>query len=83
MDYGSDEQGRAIAEKLQLANIIVDCVIRLGTNEVTRRGMKETEMHRIAELIKRTIVDKEQPEKIKKDVFKLCSEFQKIEYSFA
>ena len=83
IDYGSDEQARATAEKLQLANIIVDCVIRLGTNEITRRGMKETETLRVAELIKRTLVDKEQPEKIKKDVSKLCSEFQKIEYCFA
>lgn len=80
LDYGSYEQGRGIAEKLQLANIITDCVIRIGTCEVTRRGMKEQEMLRIAELIKRTIMDKEQPERIRKDVAKLCAEFQKIEY---
>ncbi|MEM3458143.1 MAG: hypothetical protein QXN36_06950 [Candidatus Bathyarchaeia archaeon] len=80
LDYGSYEQGRAIAERLQLANIITDCVIRIGTCEVTRRGMKEQEMLRIAELIKRTIMDKEQPERIRKDVAKLCAEFQKIEY---
>jgi len=82
MDYGSYEQGRVIAEKLQLANIITDCVIRIGTCEVTRRGMKEQEMLRIAELIKRTLIDKESPEKIRKDVAKLCGEFQKIEYCF-
>jgi len=83
IDYGGIEKGRAVAEKLQLANIITDCVIRLGTNEITRRGMKKNEMLRVAELIKRTVVDKEQPEKIKKDVAGLCSEFQKVEYSFA
>ncbi len=82
MDYGNSEQGRAIAEKLQNANIIADCVIRIGTCEVTRRGMKEREMLQIAELIKRTIIDREQPEEIRKDVAKLCDEFQRIEYCF-
>jgi glycine hydroxymethyltransferase len=82
LDYGGDEQGRAVAEKLQDANIIVDCVIRIGTCEVTRRGMRENEMLKIAELIKRTIVDKEKPEDIRKDVAGLCAEFQKVEYCF-
>jgi glycine hydroxymethyltransferase len=82
VNYGDYEKGRAISEKLQRANIIADCVIRFGTCEVTRRGMKEEEMLRIAELLKRTIIDGEQTESTKKDVAKLSSEFQKIEYCF-
>ena len=82
LDYGNYEEGRVIAEKLQNANIVVDCGVRIGTCEVTRRQMKEREMFKIAELIKRTVIDKEQPEKIKKEVTKLSAEFQKIEYSF-
>ncbi len=82
LDFGNYERGREIAEKLQRANIIVDCVIRLGTCEVTRRGMKEEEMAKIAELIKRTVMDGESPEMIKREVAKLCSEFQSIEYCF-
>ncbi len=82
LDYGSDDQSRAVAEKLQRANIISDCVIRLGTCEVTRRGMKEQEMLKIAELINRTVLDGEKPDNIRKDVAKLCNEFQKIEYCF-
>ncbi|MEM2250136.1 MAG: hypothetical protein QXP16_05495 [Candidatus Bathyarchaeia archaeon] len=82
LDYGNYERGREIAEKLQRVNIIVDCVIRLGTCEVTRRGMKEGEMAKIAELIKRTVFDRENPEIIKREVIKLCSEFQSIEYCF-
>jgi len=82
LNYGGYKQGRVVAEKLQLANIIVDCGVRIGTCEVTRRGMKEKEMLKTAELIKRTVVDGEQPEKIKKDVTKLCTEFQKVEYCF-
>lgn len=82
LDYGDYEGGRVIAEKLQRANIIVDCGVRIGTCEVTRRGMKGEEMLKIAELIKRTVVDEERPEKIKKDVAKFCAEYQKVEYCF-
>ena len=82
LDYGSYKQGRVVAEKLQHANIIIDCGVRIGTCEITRRGMKEREMLKIAELIKRTAVDKEQPENIKKEVAKICAEFQTVEYCF-
>jgi glycine hydroxymethyltransferase len=82
VDYGDYEKGRTVAEKLQRANIIVDCVIRFGTCEVTRRGMKEAEMSKIAELIKRTIVDKENPETVKKDVVKVAADFQRVQYCF-
>jgi glycine hydroxymethyltransferase len=82
LDYGGFGHGRAVAEKLQEANIITDCGIRIGTCEITRRGMKEKDMPRIAELIKRTIIDKEPPDKLTKEVATLCSEFQKAEYCF-
>lgn len=82
LDYGGYKQGRVIAERLQHANIIVDCGVRIGTCEVTRHGMKEQEMLKIAELIKRTVVDEEQPKNIKRQVAKICAEFQKVEYCF-
>jgi glycine hydroxymethyltransferase len=82
LSYGDYEKGRVIAERLQRANIIVDCGVRIGTCEATRRGMREGEMLTIAELIKKTVIDGENPEKIKKEVAKLCAEFQKIEYCF-
>jgi glycine hydroxymethyltransferase len=82
LDYGGYQRGRAFAKRLQTANIIVDCAVRVGTCEVTRRGMKETEMTKIAELIKRTAVDGEKAGKIQDEVAQLCSEFQKVEYCF-
>lgn len=82
VDYGDYDKGRAVAEKLQRSNIIADCVVRIGTCEVSRRGMKEDEMLRIAELIKRTVVDEENPEAIKKEVAKLSAEFQEVGYCF-
>jgi glycine hydroxymethyltransferase len=69
------------AKKLEEANIIVDCGIRLGVNEVTRRGMKEKEMERMAELIER-VYKNEDIEKVRQDVIKLRKEFDDIEYRF-
>jgi glycine hydroxymethyltransferase len=82
LDYGNYEKGRTFAEKVQRANIIVDCVVRIGTCEITRRGMKEEEMLKIAEMIKRAAIDADPSENIKKDVAKLCAEFQEAKYCF-
>lgn len=75
LDYGNYEKGRAFAEKLQRANIIVNCAVRIGTCEITRREMKENEMAKIAELVWRAASDKEKPENVKRDVVKFCAEF--------
>jgi glycine hydroxymethyltransferase len=82
IDYGNMKKARNVAETLQRANIITDTVIRIGTCEVTRRGMKQHEMHKIAQLLKRTVIDKEKPETIKKEVANLSAEFQKVKYCF-
>jgi len=82
LSYGNYEKGLEIARKLEEANIIVDCGIRLGTCEVTRRGMKEEEMEQIAEFVRRVVIDKEETEKVKKDVKKFVKDFNRIEYCF-
>lgn len=82
LDYGGYKKGRVVAERLEKANIIADCGVRLGTCEITRRGMKEEEMEEIAVLMKRVIMDKEEPSKVKEEAIKLVSEFQKVEYCF-
>jgi glycine hydroxymethyltransferase len=56
--------------------------IRLGVSEVTRLGMKESEMTEIAEFIKRVIVDKEQMEKVREDVAAFRKDYQKVHYCF-
>lgn len=80
LDYGGYKEGRVIAKRLEGANIIADCGIRLGVCETTRRGMKADEMERIAEFIKRVIVDKEDSSRVRQDVSKLAEEFQNIKY---
>ena len=82
LDYGDYEKGRFVAEQLQEANIITDCGIRIGTCEVTRRGMKKDEMEKIAELIKRTIIDKETTEPLKEEVKAFTTQFQTADYTF-
>jgi glycine hydroxymethyltransferase len=82
LDYGGNRRGRTVARKLEKANIIVDCGVRVGVCEATRRGMKENEMGRIAEFMKRVVIDNEQPSRVKTDVVKFMIEFQKVNYCF-
>lgn len=82
LDYGGYKKGRAVVEKLEKANIITDCGVRLGTCEVTRKGMKEREMEQIATLMKRLLKDKDQPSNVKKEAVKLAKEFQRAIYTF-
>lgn len=56
--------------------------IRLGTSEVTHIGMRESEMDAIAEFIKRVVIDKESPDKIKEDIKEFRQDFQKVHYCF-
>jgi glycine hydroxymethyltransferase len=56
--------------------------IRLGVSEITRLGMKEPEMTEIAEFIKRVIIDKEPPEKVKAEVAEFRKDYQKVHYCF-
>lgn len=82
LDYGGYKKGREVSERLEKANIITDCGVRLGTCEVTRRGMKEAEMEQIAELIKHVSIDKIDNSKVKREVEKLMKGFNGVEYCF-
>jgi glycine hydroxymethyltransferase len=56
--------------------------IRLGVSELTRLGMKESEMAEIAEFIKRAIIGKESLEKVRADVAEFRKDYQKVHYCF-
>ncbi|MHB1392139.1 MAG: aminotransferase class I/II-fold pyridoxal phosphate-dependent enzyme [Clostridia bacterium] len=56
--------------------------IRIGTPEITRRGMKETEMEIIAGFFRRALIDKEEPESIANDVEAFSRQFTGCEYAF-
>ncbi|MGC9122971.1 MAG: serine hydroxymethyltransferase [Thermoplasmata archaeon] len=93
-EYGG---GRRIAEDLEKANIVLNMNllpyddqskprnpsgIRIGTQEVTRIGMKESEMDYIAELIKKVAIDKKKPEDVRKDVVEFKKNFKTVKYCF-
>jgi glycine hydroxymethyltransferase len=56
--------------------------IRLGVSEVTRLGMKESEMRAIAEFVKRVIIAKEPVERVREDVTDFRKDYQKVHYCF-
>ena len=56
--------------------------IRLGVAEITRLGMKESEMKEVAGFIKKVVVDKKDKKKIAADVKKFRKDFQKVHYCF-
>ncbi len=89
--------GAKAATLLEQANIIVnknllpydppDAIknpsgLRLGVQEMTRWGMKEQEMEEIARLMRRVVIDGEDPQKVKRDVVELRRQFQKVHYAF-
>jgi glycine hydroxymethyltransferase len=57
--------------------------IRMGTSEVTRLGMKESEMKEIAKFIRRVVIDREDAKKVAKDVNAFRKEYQKLHYCFS
>lgn len=87
--------GASAAKRLEEANIIVNknllpwdkvsmaespSGIRIGSQEVTRYGMKEGEMEQIAELISDALRSRRPIEQVKSDVEKLRREFPSVHY---
>jgi glycine hydroxymethyltransferase len=56
--------------------------IRMGVSEVTRLGMRESEMTQIAEFVKRVIIDKEPGEKVREDVVEFRKAYQRAHFCF-
>lgn len=87
--------GAAVAEKLERANIIINknllpfdrgpdtpTGVRLGVQELTRIGMKESEMKEVAALIGRVVSGKTDISTIKAEVNELRKGFQDAVYCF-
>lgn len=89
-NYGGGDE---VAKTLEKANIILNknmipgdespahpSGLRIGVQEMTRFGLKEEDMKQVATLIKRVIIDEENPEQVKKEVIAFRKKFQVIKY---
>ena len=56
--------------------------MRLGVAELTRLGMRESQMKQVAEFIKNVVVDKKDKKKIALEVKRFRKKFQKVHYCF-
>jgi glycine hydroxymethyltransferase len=80
LGYGTEESVD-IADRLQDLDIVADTGIRVGTAEVTRRGMKENEMEKIGSIIADALIQKRPRDEIRSRVHNLVSEFGSIEFA--
>jgi len=95
LDVAAHGGGAKVAVDLEKANIITNknllpwdtspvkpSGIRLGTQELTRLGMKEPQMREVADLLARVAVKGEAPEAVAADVASLRREFNTVHYCF-
>lgn len=82
LGYGDYKEGTEIAAKLEQVDIIVDRGVRLGTNEVTRLGMREADMSEIAALVSETLKGSRTQEEIRRDVISKRKEFTELHFCF-
>jgi glycine hydroxymethyltransferase len=93
-EYGG---GKKIAQDLEEANIIVNknllpyddqnnrdnpSGIRIGFQDVTRRGFKESDIKYLCDLMLSIIKGKRKPKEVKEEVIAFKKKFNKIEYGF-
>ncbi len=95
MDVSREGGGARVSLDLERANIITNknllpkdespvnpSGIRLGSQELTRLGMRESDMGDVAHLIWRVAAKKEAPEKVARDVASLRAQFKTVRYCF-
>lgn len=97
VDVSSLGGGAKAAELLEEANIIVNknlipkdpedkaadpSGIRIGVQEMTRLGMVEEDMYEVAGFIKRVLIDRDDPARVRGEVVEFRKYFQKVRYGF-
>jgi glycine hydroxymethyltransferase len=89
--------GKKVAQDLEEANIILNknllpyndqndrenpSGLRIGFQDVTRRGFKEDDIKHLCDLMLSVMKEKKKPFKIKESILKLKKEFNQVKYGF-
>lgn len=97
LDVSQQGRGTKCANLLEEANIIVNknmlpydrpedvrdpSGLRLGTQELTRWGMREDEMKEIARFIKEVLIERRDPVDVKRKVVEFRKNFLEVQYGF-
>ncbi len=80
LDISSPKEIERLGARMEEANMIIDRGIRLGTNELTRRGMKERDIERVADLFVE-VYEGADPRIVRKRVIALRKEFTGLQYT--
>ena len=85
--------GNTASKRLEKANLLTSGIglplpavagdfnaMRLGTQEITRWGMRPENMETVAEFFCRVLVQKENPENLKSAVIEFRKQFQKLHF---
>lgn len=78
----SENEGYRIKTLLERARIIVDAGVRFGTQEVTRLGISEEDLKRIAEVVYRILVLHEEPSKLTGIIREISNKLNIVHFSF-
>ncbi len=95
VDVGEHGGGKQLAQRLEDAGVICNMNmipgdtnpmdpsgLRLGTQELVRRGMAPSQMDKIAEFYARVILKEEEPEDVREDVADFANRFDEVHYCF-
>ena len=97
VDVRAHGGGRRVAERLERANIIVNknilpydersnrenpSGIRIGFQDVTRRGFREDDVGRLCDLMLDVVTGRRAPSEVRRDVRELAGEFSGVRYGF-
>lgn len=84
-DFGGSYKASRMLEKSQILTSDdfggPDREIRIGTAEITRRGMKEDDMNKAADFFKRVLINKEDESSISRDLEAYLKKFNQNSYS--
>jgi glycine hydroxymethyltransferase len=97
VDISKFGSGKKIAQDLEDANIILNknlmpyddqsskddpSGLRIGFQDVTRRGLREGDIKHLCDLILDVIKDRRKPSEVKEDVLSFRKEFSQVKYGF-